>query len=461
MRLMNSAFPNPADGGRRVLTVSALNREARALLESGFPSLWVEGELSNVARPSSGHLYFSLKDAGAQVRCAMFRNRNIRLAFAPRDGLQVLVRARVSLYEQRGEFQLIVEHMEPAGDGALRAAFERLKAKLQAEGLFAEARKRPLPVLPRCVGVITSPTGAAVRDVLTVLRRRFPAIRVIVYPVAVQGADAAPQIVRALQRAGERAECDVLFVGRGGGSLEDLWAFNEEAVARAIAACPIPVVAGVGHEVDFTIADFVADRRAPTPSGAAEIIAPDAAEWLQRLAGQAERLRQGLEVALGKKRERLDWIGHRLQMTHPGQRVRQQAQRIDELEQRLANAWAHALERRRTRLVEARSRLRQLTPVHRIARLGDRVASLERRQHGALERTLERLGARLDAAARGLQAVSPLATLDRGYAIVEDQQGRVVRDSLDVRPGERIVARLARGRLSAVVEDREPPEESS
>src|SRR5271155_4049554 len=290
---------------RDVYSVSRLNREVRVLLERGFGSLWLEAEISNLAKPSSGHWYFSLKDATAQVRCCMFRQRNMLCAFAARDGQKVLVRARIGLYEQRGEYQLVIDHMEDAGLGALKRQFEELSARLAAEGLFAPERKRPLPVLPKRIGVITSPSGAAVRDILHVLARRFAAVPVLIYPVAVQGAAAAAEIVAALSLAGRRAECDVLILARGGGSLEDLWAFNDEALARAIAACPVPVVSGIGHEVDFTIADFAADVRAATPSAAAEIVVPDGAEWAASLRRMGERLQRALRHRLDAQRERL------------------------------------------------------------------------------------------------------------------------------------------------------------
>ena len=281
---MEALSGSGARAERDIYSVSRLNREVRVLLERGFGVLWVEAEISNFSRPSSGHWYFSLKDANAQVRCAMFRQRNMLCAFTARDGQKVLVRARIGLYEPRGEFQLIVEHMEDAGLGALKRKFEELSARLKAEGLFEAERKRPLPALPRRIGVITSPSGAAVRDILHVLARRFPAVAVMVYPVAVQGAQAPAEIVAALKLACRRAECDVLILARGGGSLEDLWAFNDEQLARAIVASSIPVVSGVGHEIDFTIADFAADVRAPTPSAAAELVVPDAEEWLAALA---------------------------------------------------------------------------------------------------------------------------------------------------------------------------------
>jgi len=265
----------PGTPDRDVYTVSRLNQTARQLLEQGLPRIWLEGELSNLSRPSSGHLYFTLKDSRAQIRGAMFRNRNQLLRFRPQEGMQMLVRCRISLYEPRGDYQLIAESMEEAGDGALQRAFEELKRKLDLEGLLRAEHKQPLPLLPRRIGVVTSPSGAAIRDVLSVLKRRFPAIPVMVYPVPVQGKEAGREIAAMLHRAGERRECDVLILTRGGGSLEDLWAFNEEVVARAIHDCPVPVISAVGHEVDFTIADFVADQRAPTPSAAAELASPD------------------------------------------------------------------------------------------------------------------------------------------------------------------------------------------
>ena len=286
---MAASDPTGLQPERNVYSVSALNREVRLLIERGLGVIWVEGELSNLAQPSSGHWYFSLKDRDAQLRCAMFRQRNSSVGFTPRAGQQVLVRGRVSLYEPRGDYQFIAEHMEEAGVGALKREFERLKAKLAAEGLFAPELKRSLPRIPKRIGVVTSPTGAAIRDILHILARRFPPASVLIYPSPVQGEAAVPALIESLRLAGERRECDVLIVARGGGSLEDLWAFNDERLARAIRACPIPVVSGIGHEVDFTIADFVADVRAPTPSGAAELVVPDRKEWLDALARTARR----------------------------------------------------------------------------------------------------------------------------------------------------------------------------
>jgi len=300
--------PMETAANRDIYSVSRLNREVRVLLERGFASLWLEAEISNLAKPSSGHWYFSLKDATAQVRCCMFRQRNMMCAFAPRDGQKVLVRARIGLYEPRGEYQLVVDHMEDSGQGALKRQFEELSAKLAAEGLFAPERKRALPMIPKRIGVITSPSGAAIRDILHVLARRFAAVPVLIYPVAVQGAAAAAEIAAAVRLAGRRAECDVLILARGGGSLEDLWAFNDEALARAIVASPIPIISGIGHEIDFTIADFAADVRAPTPSAAAEIAVPDGAEWLTSLARLTHRLQRGLLRRVEAQRERLRWL---------------------------------------------------------------------------------------------------------------------------------------------------------
>lgn len=446
--------PDPAldtASRRLVFSVSQLNREVRGVLEGGFPLVWVEGELSNLARPSSGHLYFTLKDSAAQVRCAMWRTRSKLLRFRPADGSQVLVRARISLYEPRGEYQLIVEHMEEAGDGALQRAFEALKQRLAAEGLFDTARKRPLPSLPRRIGVVTSPSGAAIRDVLSVLRRRFPALEVLLYPVPVQGPGAAEAIVAALRLADRRRDCDVLLLVRGGGSLEDLQAFNEEGLARAIAACSIPIVSGVGHEVDVTIADFVADVRAPTPTGAAELVTPDQADWLRTLAQREGGVLRAIRQKLSRLSERVAGMARQLRLLHPGQRLTQQAQRLDELEQRLHAHWRARLRAQASRLAEAQARLQQHTPRHRIERGLDRTAALAQRLRGDMQHRLQDRHARLGSLVRALSAVSPLATLARGYAIVTTPDGRVVTRASEVKSGTEIEARLARGRLYATV----------
>lgn len=450
---MSDLFSSPtASPPREVYTISRLNREARALLEGHFPLMWIEGEISNLSRPASGHLYFSLKDPFAQVRCAMFKMRGMHLTFRPADGMQVLVRARLSLYEPRGDYQLIVEHMEEAGDGALRRAFEQLKQRLLAEGLFESARKRSLPVLPHCIGVITSPTGAAIHDILTVLRRRFPAIPVIVYPVPVQGAGAAAQIAAMIRKAGDRADCDVLIVGRGGGSLEDLWPFNEEVVARAIVASPIPVMSAVGHEVDVTIADFAADQRAPTPSAAAEMIVPDRQEWLLRTDRLTGRLAQAMKHRLRHRRQTVEHLAKRIR--HPGRRLYDIAQRLDELEGRLTNANRMLLRHRTAHLAHLSARLHNRTPQHLLQRLAARHAELHGRLQRAITQRLERSAQQLAGIAGQLDAVSPLATLARGYAIVEHfPEGGVIRRYSDVAAGERVSARLGQGRLICRVEE--------
>ncbi len=449
-RPMDSLTAN--DTLRDVYTVSRLNREVRALLEGSFPLIWLEAEISNLARPASGHWYFTLKDENAQVRAAMFRNRNRLLRFAPDNGMQVLVRARIGLYEARGEFQLIVEHMEEAGDGALRRAFEALRRRLDAEGLFAMERKRPLPRLPRRIGVVTSPTGAAIRDILTTLRRRFPGIPVVIYPVPVQGDEAAPAIARMLRLAGDRGECDVLILARGGGSLEDLWAFNEEIVARALAACPLPVVTGIGHEVDFTIADFVADQRAPTPTAAAELLTPDQQDLHHRLQQLRDRLTRAMTGRLQGHEQHLHWLRSRL--PHPARRIENALQRLDELALRRDQAMNHRLRHERARLSLLQQRLRQQAPLPRIARHRLALDHLQGRLVRAVGAGLKAREARLAALGQTLDAVSPLATLGRGYAIVSRaDDGRLVRSHRDVAPGERIEARLGEGRLLATVEE--------
>ena len=384
-------------------TISELNREARSLLESGFPLLWLQGEISNLARPASGHLYFSLKDAEAQVRCALFRFRSRAVNLALRNGLQVRVQAKISLYEPRGEFQLQIEHLELAGAGALRQAFDRLKQQLAAEGLFASERKRPLPRHPRRIGLITSTSGAAIRDVLSVLRRRFPALPVRVYPTAVQGDEAVAGIVQALQQVGAQGACDVVLVVRGGGSLEDLHAFNHEAVARAIVACPLPVVTGVGHETDVSIADFAADVRAATPSAAAELVSPDRTTWQTQLAHIEQRLQTVLQRRLHQQRQQIEHWRQRLEQRHPQRQLRHYAQRLDELEQRL---------------------------------------------HHAMQRTLHNRQQQLAALSRLLHTISPLQTLNRGYAIVRDPTNQtIVRTAQQLQVDDSVEVLLAEGRL--------------
>ena len=439
---------------RDVYTVSRLNREARGLLEQGMPPLWIQGEISNFAAPGSGHWYFSLKDSGAHVRCAMFRQRALLSKCQPRDGLLVLARARVSLYEPRGEFQLLIDHLEEAGEGELRRRFEVLKAKLQAEGLFAAERKRPLPSLPQRIGIVTSPTGAAIRDILNILRRRFPAIPVLIYPVPVQGAGAAQRIAAAVRFASVSARCDVLIVARGGGSLEDLRAFNDEALARALAQCRIPTVTGIGHEVDFTIADFVADVRAPTPSGAAELVVPDQQQWLARWTATLHRLAGAMNRNLTRRSTSQEWLVGRLRQAHPGVRLLHQVQRLDDLEQRLALSARRWLERSSARLHRQTARLSGFSPLTQIRKLSSRCAESQLHLRAAARARVGGARARLDLAMRALNGVSPLATLERGYAIViRSADGQVLRSASEVRSGEDIEARLSKGRVIARVKD--------
>lgn len=435
-----------------VLTPSQLNTLARDLLEGSFPLIWVEGELSNVSRPSSGHLYFVLKDERAQVRCAMFKPKSSWLKFIPREGVHVLARGRLTLYEARGEYQLVLDHMEEAGEGALRRAFEEMKAKLAVEGLFDSARKRPLPHFARRIGVITSPSGAAVRDVLSVLARRFPLVEAEVLPVQVQGAAAAPQIVRMLQRAAASGRYDVILLTRGGGSLEDLWSFNDERLARAIAASPVPVVSAVGHETDFSLSDFAADLRAPTPSVAAELLVPSRDDLMRRLRALDARLRNLQMQRVRAAMQRADRAALRLNALRPRARLDALCRRQGDALRRLAAAWQRRLERERARVRHADAVLRAAHPQRRIARLRERLAAVSSRPQAAIVRRLGNETLRLRGLARSLETVSPLATVARGYTILRHPDGRVVRSVLDAAPGDRLEARLVDGTLPLKVD---------
>ncbi len=442
--------PELTGNQRNILSVSELNSQARRLLEVTFSSIWVEGEISNLARPASGHWYFTLKDSGAQVRAAMFRNRNQMQRFAPKEGMLVRVRGRVSLYEGRGDYQLIVDNMEPAGAGALQQAFEQLKAKLAAEGLFSPERKQPLPSMPKHIGIITSPTGAAIRDFLTVMERRFPATKVTVIPSQVQGNEAAPQIVRAIQLAQQLPDIDVLVVSRGGGSLEDLWPFNEEQVARALAACPIPTVSAVGHEVDFSISDFVADYRAPTPSAAAEVLSHDQADWYNTLDAWRQQLAATMQRIISVQQQTLQHLHKRLR--HPGHKLQEHSQRLDDLEVRLQQAMKHQMLTRHHQLNNVQSRLHQHSPLNLLKARRAPLANLSARLSAAIKQQNERRRHQLAEQAARMHAFSPLATLGRGYAILQKEDGQVVRRSSDVSENERIKARLGEGELSCRVE---------
>lgn len=433
-----------------VFSVSELNRQVRELLESGIPMLVVEGEISNFVCPASGHWYFTLKDDRAQVRCALFKNRNRFLGFRPKNGDLVRLRAKVSLYEGRGEFQLIGEFLEEAGAGALQAAFEALKKKLDQQGLFDASLKRPIPRLPRAIGLITSPTGAAIRDMLTVLKRRFPAIPVYVYPALVQGEEAPAQLIKALALANRDARCDVLIMGRGGGSLEDLWAFNDEQLAHALAASDIPVVSAVGHEIDFSIADFAADLRAPTPSAAAELLSPDQADIRTQLQQLENQLLRQIQRQIKLAELNLDAL--KKQLRHPGQRLREQNQRLDELDIRLQQQMQRQLKLQQQQLQTLNVRLQQQFPQKKVLLFQQQTQALQQRLQQQMLSLLKDKKQQWRQQAATLHAVSPLATLERGFAIVTDSDGQPIREAASQQPGSRITAKLAQGSLHCRVE---------
>ncbi|MDT8397806.1 MAG: exodeoxyribonuclease VII large subunit [Pseudomonadales bacterium] len=454
---MTSLFSNTPPDSASVDTpfsVSELNRAARYLLEENFPAILVEGEISNLAMPASGHWYLTLKDEAAQVRCAMFRNRNQLLRFRPRDGMQVLVKARVSLYEGRGDFQLLIERMEELGDGALRRAFDVLREKLFKEGLFDARHKKKLSALPRHVGVITSPTGAAIRDIISVFGRRFPAIKITIIPVAVQGQGSAAEMIHALALANRREGCledlDVLIVSRGGGSLEDLWSFNDEGLARAIFASELPVVSAVGHEVDFTIADFVADLRAATPSAAAELLSPDQQEYRQLLRTKAQKLQALIRARMAQDGKRLAWLAR--QLKHPGRRLQEQAQRLDELEARLRLAFNNHLFRTRSRIRHLYTSLLLHSPLNTIRHLKQDNLNLGKRNLKAIIQGLQQKRQALAEQSHALHTVSPLSTLSRGYSITGTATGKVIHSVTQVRPGEHLITRLHQGRIFSTVD---------
>jgi len=441
----------PADErseAREVMTVTELNRAVAQLFERTVPPLWVRGEISNVVRAASGHWYFTLKDAGAQVRAVMFRGRAQAVDFVPREGDRVEVRALATLYQPRGDFQLQVEAMRRAGAGDLYQRFLQLREKLRAEGLLDEARKRPPPALPRVVGVVTSPQAAALRDVLTTLARRAPQVPVVVYPTLVQGADAPAAIVAALAAAARREECDVLLLVRGGGSIEDLWAFNDESVARAIAASPVPVISGVGHETDFTIADFVADRRAPTPTAAAAMAVPDRAELSRGVDTVAARMAAQFARQQQAREQRVDTAARLLRS--PGAYHAARGLALDGLARRLHAAMGAAAHAPGMRLARAAGRLRTPDVAGAVRDLVRAQARLSRAGEAACARDAERL----DALAHKLELVSPSAVLARGYAIVRHADGRIVRDADAAAIGERLEVRVATGALGVEVVER-------
>ncbi|GAA4501196.1 exodeoxyribonuclease VII large subunit [Pseudaeromonas paramecii] len=428
-------------------TVSRLNRTVRLLLEDEIGLVWLTGELSNLVLHGSGHWYFSLKDPGAQVRCAMFRGNNRRVAFRPQEGQQVLVQARLSLYEPRGDYQLVVESMRLFGEGQLQLQLEQLKQRLQAEGLFDVERKRPLPSHPRQIGIITSPTGAAIRDMLQVLARRAPDLPVVIYPSPVQGAEAAPRLLQALELAWTRNECDVLLIGRGGGALEDLWSFNDERLVRAIAHSPIPIVSAVGHETDVTLSDFAADLRAPTPSAAAELVSPDLGHRQERLARLAQRLERSLRHRLALQQLPLQQLARRLQLQDPQRQLQQRQQGWDRLLLRLQQAGQRLARPAEQRLQLLRQRLLAGSPAHRLAQQRQSLAQLEHGLRLGIQRQTRQGRQQLALAAARLQDLSPLAILARGYALTYDSQGQLLHSSQQVQEGDEVETRLHQGRL--------------
>lgn len=435
-------------------TVSQVNREARQLLEGHFSSIWIEGELSNFKAHTSGHWYFSLKDSQAQISCALFRANNRKVAFQPKDGMQIKIRGQISLYEGRGAYQIIVDTMEEAGLGKLQKAFEALKKRLSEAGLFDPAHKKPLPALPRCLGVVTSPTGAAIRDILSVLKRRFPGISIILYPTLVQGETAAPQIVKALQTANRRKECDLLILARGGGSLEDLWPFNEEIVAQAIYESELPIISGIGHEVDFTIADFVADLRAPTPSGAAEQAVPDRRELWLSLQQEKRHLLKQMQAILNPLAQQVSWMQKHLQQQHPQRKLAEKAQLLDSYEAQFVRLQTQLLLERQTTLKTRTAQFLSLTPSHRIMQQVQLLRLHQAKLQTPLMTVIHQRELQVSQAAATLDALSPLATLSRGYAITARQKDhRILHSADEVSKGERINVRLKKGSLDCVVEE--------
>jgi exodeoxyribonuclease VII large subunit len=449
-RRMNTLLPENSPE-KTLLSVSQLNRRAKHLLETHFAFVWVSGEISNLAKPSSGHWYFSLKDNAAQVRCAMFKNTNQRVRWTPESGQQVSIRARVSLYEGRGEYQLIVEHMEMSGDGQLQQQYEQLKAKLSDEGLFADTSKKALPAYPQHIGIITSPTGAAVHDILSVLQRRYPISPISIFPVSVQGNNAAPEIINALKKANKMSSCDVIILSRGGGSIEDLWAFNDEVLARTIFASDIPIISAVGHEVDFTIADFVADIRAPTPSVSAEIATPDYHELLQLLDHSHSRLLRSFKHRVYTSIEQVNFLSKRLR--HPGERIQQQQQQLNHLQQRLITTAHHQVNQLQNRLQQAKQRLSTQHPQGNVNKQREKLKNLLLLLKKNMAYSVKNKQQELMKQASILQAISPLIVLSRGYSITRQQYGDVIKDAQKLAIGDEISTHFSQGSIISTVID--------
>ncbi|WGL97135.1 exodeoxyribonuclease VII large subunit [Arsenophonus sp. aPb] len=434
-----------------IYSVSQLNQSVRQLLELQLGRVWLNAEISNFSQPASGHWYFTLKDEKAQLRAAMFRGQNIRVNFRPQNGQQVLVRATVTLYEPRGEYQLIIENMQPAGDGLLQRQFEILKHKLSAEGLFAQHYKQALPMPAKRLGVITSATGAALHDILNILKRRDPSLPVIIYPTAVQGEDAPRQIVRAIELANHRLECDVLIVGRGGGSLEDLWAFNDEKVARAIFASQLPIIAAVGHETDVTIADFVADLRAPTPSAAAELVSRNQQELLRQLLEQKQRLEMAMDYFLARKLRVFSQLHHKLQQQHPELRITRQQNYLIQLQQKLVSATQQYLQQMNRQQYSFEQRLILCDPRPQLQNCRQRYIQHEFKLKQLINQTVSQYREKFAINCSRLEAVSPLATLARGYTISELPNGKVLTNTQQVDVGVKLKTRLQDGLLESKI----------
>ncbi len=436
----------------KIISVSELNRKAKSLLEGGIPKLWIEGEISNLARPASGHMYFSLKDETAQIRCAWFKQRQHQNISAMTNGTKMLALGRISLYEARGEYQFIVEKMETAGEGDLKRKYEKLKEKLSIEGFFAEEIKKPLPKLPRRIGIITSPSGAAIRDALSVLKRRFPIVPVIIYPVSVQGDGAAPEIKLALEKANNRAECDLLIITRGGGSIEDLWAFNEEIVARAIHHSNIPIISAIGHETDVTIADFVADHRAPTPSAAAEVAVPDQQEWFNSIDNISRKLNALIIRAINNRHQTLDWFNKRLTQSSPQVIVKRQIEQSINLQRVLKSSMKNFLILRGRKIDKLTSRCIQSSPSQSLQKQIMRFEAIKQNIHAKGKKLIEDNQNRLQLVSRSLNSVSPLGTLDRGYAIVSEvNTNKIITNPDSLKINSKLEIRLAKGKITAAV----------
>ncbi len=440
----------------KIISVSELNKKAKSLLENGIPKLWIEGEISNLARPASGHMYFSLKDESSQIRCAWFKQRQLQVTTNIVNGSKMLALGKVSLYGPRGEYQFIIEKLEMAGEGDLKRKYEELRMKLAAEGIFAEEKKLKLPTIPNQIGVITSPSGAAIRDILSVLKRRFPITPIIIFPVAVQGDYAAPQIVNALKKANFRADCDLLILARGGGSLEDLWAFNEEIVARAIDESLIPIISAVGHETDVTISDFASDYRAPTPSGAAEIAVPDQQEWIKLLQDISKKNTALITQNINTKHQLIDWLTKRFSQSSPKMIVKRQIELSFNLKKNLHKSMHYLLMAYERKIEKFISRCIQASPQRKIQKEIMLINRINQRIHSYGDELLNNIKHRTDLASKTLHSVSPLRTLDRGYAIARNlETKKIITDPDTVKLKSDIEIKLAKGKIKATVTRKE------